>query len=980
MTPIEFLRAVWLDEGLYCIATPFPQKGYDHHVFETIEAAAAFVDSIGDTKNVFFATHTLKEERVWDHHHHRDADKEDKPWVGGWRVRTQLNMRSSRIFFFDLDVEADNDKKYSNQADAVAGLQSFVSATRLPIPMVVSSGGGLHVYWTLDRDLGSDEWAARAAKFKSLAHHLGLKIDNTRTTDTASVLRVAGTWNLKKTEKRPVVVYKQTTPITIEALDKLLDKAIDDNDIVVKARAAAKAAPSTFAAALGSNTQQTFDRPLPTMVSLLTACAQMRRIAAVEGATSNEPEWYAVAGALNYVQNGRKHFHHISRGHRDYDPVTCDAKFDQWKDKMSGAVSCSKMEDSCGQANAHLCHTCPFIKRAKFPTEAARLEEKAPPPVVAEVVAGVITEREIADPPLPWKRSREGGIVLILESKEGRAYERKIYPYDLYPLERSTSTAREIESQQWRAHLPHGATRDISIDAATFVDDKQLQTRLANHGIYTSNFGELKSYMSAYIQELIRLSPTAVQHTHLGWVDDNTKFVLPSKIILPDGSDSSVQLSKVAATSRNYLTQKGTLQRQVELMSFYNDRRYVKHQLFILASLASPLFWMTGHNGVIIHAQGETGASKSSALYTAAAIWGNPKKSAINCTAKGATDTVRNTRMGILNNLPTCLDEITSMKEEIAKDFAMGSTQMGPRVRADRTGTEQASLTGDERASIIMSTANVSLQGLLSINNSAGAAGAVRVLEMRFEKDLGVHTPVQADAYLRELYENYGWIGENYMRLVVAKVDKVKAAVLKTLDEIATKASMKSHERFWFADIASSLVAGDIAQKMGYFNYDLQYLRDWFIAEQLEEMRDTIDAQRDSTSPLATLMDYLAHINGSIVQTKKVSGKLEPNILSENKHGQILAHHHMESGIIHVLKQDFRTYCNRANRYSVEILKALNAQGIVTDTNSRQELGKGTLFAKGRSWCFTVNLNHPDVAAMLPKVSKADGPPADPQP
>ena len=105
MTPIEFLRAVWPEQGLYCIAVPFEMRGYDHHVFETIEAAAAYVDSIAAAKNVFFGTHTLKERRVWD------VDKKPKP---GWRVRVQENMRSSRIFFFDLDVEEGNDKKYAN--------------------------------------------------------------------------------------------------------------------------------------------------------------------------------------------------------------------------------------------------------------------------------------------------------------------------------------------------------------------------------------------------------------------------------------------------------------------------------------------------------------------------------------------------------------------------------------------------------------------------------------------------------------------------------------------------------------------------------------------------------------------------------------------------------------------------------------------------------------------------------------------------
>lgn len=977
MTPIEFLRAVWPDEGLYCIATPYPIKGYNHHVFESIDAAAEFVNSVVDTENVFFGTHTLKEPKVWTEQHHRNKDVEGKPWVGGWRVRTQVNSKASCIFFFDLDVGASNENKYSDQGSAVSGLRAFVAAYNLPIPMVVSSGGGLHVYWILAAGVSSDAWVLTAAKLKALAHHHGLKIDDARTTDTASVLRVAGTFNHKGNKnvpgthdvmvaaKRPVEVFKQTTPISIEAFNELVDAAVTDAGVSFrKPRTLAK---TGAASKLGVNTAPSFDGPQPTMQALIEACPQIARIADVEGKTSNEPEWWNTAGAVKFVRDGRKHFHHISRGHPDYDEDTCDAKFDRWE---AGPVSCQKMEDACGAANAHICRTCPYSKSAGFPVVAASLLERSPPPtVVVTTVAGVEVELKIDNPPLPWKRSRESGITLLAETKEGKAYEKKVYPYDLYPIDRSLSQDRKSEAQQWRLHLPHSDTRDITIPASIFFDDRALRSHLANHGVYTSSFEDLKAYMSAYIQELQKLNPTTPQYNHLGWVENNSKFIFPTKTIEPDGNESAVNLAETASSAKEYMTQRGSIQKQVDLMSFYEDRRYVAQQFFILASLGSPLLFATGHDGVIVHAYGESGGSKSSALLTAASFWGNPKKYVLNCTNKGATDLYRTTRLGVLNNMPLCLDEITGIKEEMAKDFALGANQTGGRQVMKRNSTPRASMTGDERSSIIMSTANKSLQSLLSINNAAGVAAAMRVMDIRFDNDLRVHKPLEADAYLRGLNENYGWIGENYMRLVVAKLEKVRLAILRKTEELAELGGQRTYERFWFSKAAASLVAGDIAHKLEYVRYDLPFLQDWFLKEQLPEMRGTIVEEIEATSPLAVLMDYLAHISGSTLQTRKYQSALGRNMPTEAFRGQLLAHHLIDQNVIHILKQDFRSYCQRIGRYSSDILQKLFQSGVVISIDRRVALGEGTDLAKGRAWCFTVNLAHPSIASVLPKLA-----------
>jgi len=216
MTPGKFLRMVWPSTGFYCVAHPFTPQGstitiYAHKVFTTISEAVTHVHETLNSADVFFAVLSLKAERVWD------PDKIDykTQQKGAWAVRTHENMHMSKCSFFDLDVGSEK-TKYPTQRDALAGLIAFMQATGLPMPTLVSSGGGVHVYWHFDVDVPVDEWREIAQHMKQLAIAVGLKIDTQRTTDASSVLRVPDTFNWKdRSNPRPVKVLQEgvVTPV-----------------------------------------------------------------------------------------------------------------------------------------------------------------------------------------------------------------------------------------------------------------------------------------------------------------------------------------------------------------------------------------------------------------------------------------------------------------------------------------------------------------------------------------------------------------------------------------------------------------------------------------------------------------------------------------------------------------------------------------------------------------------------------------------
>lgn len=959
MTPSEFLRAVWPETGLYCIATPFPAKGFDHHVFETIDEAVAYAESIADTKDVYFAVHTLKEPKVWNEKHHKD--RQTNEWVPGWSVRLQRNMRSARALFFDLDVGADDSGKYPDQIAAITALRKFTTDTKLPKPLVVSSGGGVHAYWLLDRELASaEEWSAQAARLKQLAIRCGLKVDPSRTTDTASVLRVVGTFNLKKGLKRPVLALTEAKATSAEEWGHRLLAALT---VLGEApKAAVKALPD----GLVSNLVPVFDGPVPPLSALLSVCPQMRRLEFLHG-NYPEPQWYhGLIGNVKFVQDGEALIHEMSSGYPGYSRAGTDEKIARWG--ASGATSCERMAAVCGERN---CLACPHFKRGQFPTTHARNIDKAPPPIIEELIDDVIVTREVLEIPAPYKWGPKGGVEMLMEDNKGKQFSVEIYPYKLYPLDRSSDKVAEVEQAVWRVYLPHDQMREFTVDATTFVDDKALKARLANLGVYPKEFPAVKQFMSAYMRGLIAKNPASVQYGHLGWIDDHKGFVLPDAVYATDGSITPSTLSSSSQRLRAMTAKAGTLQKQVDLLHFYDNPAYAAHQLFILASLGSVLFYATGNNGMIVSANGLSGCSKSTALFTGAGFWGPPKQFSMNGNKDGATTLARDARMSLLSNLPLCIDEITRIAPDLAKDFALNIDKSGPRDRLNRHGDMKAQIGSTERATMALVTTNTSLHSLLSMDNAAGTAASARVFEMRFTRT-GVHKTYEADAYLRGIMENYGWIGEGFIKAILPVMPRVEARVHHVMKEIGIQSATTEDERFWISDLASSLVAGEISKSLGYISWDLIFLRNWAVQTQLQENRGIVSAETAHNEPTVVLANYLEAINGNLFITEGSQGG---NLYStQTPRGQLLGQLDQKTRCLYVLKDGFRHWCERNGVNALDVLRQLHASRVVPILDGKRTLAAGTAWAKARSSCFMVDMNHPDISDVQLKVVEGSPP------
>lgn len=971
MTPKDFLKAVWPSDGIYCLATPFKipntdRVAFTHKTFATIAEAAAFVKQHRDSDDLLFAVHTLKQPRVWNPEKPNYKTGEN----GAWEVRKQDNMCASRAFFFDLDVDPDNHRKYATQGEAAADLKRFCAAAELPRPMVMSSGGGLHVYWLVEDDIPSQTWKDYAIKLRQIARHYELKFDPARTTDVSSMLRVAGTFNHKGGKKRPVEVKITTTIQPNKKFLKLIDKLVISTGVTVAS------APKTFDG-FESNLSEEFSGPPTTIKAVAEACAQMRYLIQQRGNVT-EPEWYHSINLVRFLQNGEKLAHKISEGHPDYDPAKTDHKLAQLRAKDIKPTSCAKLAEVCGEER---CEGCIFAGRVKSPIVAARYKDPAPAPVVVAQLGLQTITVTIPDPPKPYTRTKDGKIAMITKNKDGDELPTYIFDYDLYPVRRLVNEVSEIEQHVWCIVLPRVGAKEFRLDADALYDRRKFVAAIANNGVYpkTANLQDMQDYMIAYISELQRLTDADAQCNHLGWTDDKTKFILPDKMLLQDGTAKPVSLSLGAQRSSQHVIKAGTLQRQVELLRFYNSPAYLQHQFFILCGLAAPYFYATGHHGVIINATGDPGASKSTALYTAASLWGQPELYPINGTNNGATVRGRNARVTTLANLPICVDEITNIPVKEAVDLAMSITQPGTRIGLQQNGVERASV-DSYKATIMLTTANNSLHSLLSADNASGTAGSMRVVEIQFKRTLA-HTKSMADDYIYDLMRNYGHIGEQLMMHTIKHQKAVENMIRGEMRAIDTECNIQPGERFWSSPAAAAIAVGKLAVKLGLISYDIDAVRKWYVETQVPYMRGIV--VEEYSTPITSLADYLDHANSNILIVEKSKGFGNSAFIPVRAvHGELLGRYEKDDKLMWLAIKPFKDWCIRQGinfRKMVEELHQAKQDEtgamhrVITSPNIKKVLGAGTDYAKAQSRTFVVNMDHPDVRGTIAIDETAEG-------
>lgn len=964
MNAIDFLGLLLPDQGYIVLAEPLEIPGqaaspYRHHIFTDIDAAAAKAAELNfEHKNVFFALAGFREERVWNpNFKNRDGS------LGKWQLRTQSNAGWLRSLFLDLDVdpsppEDKADKVFTSKEEAATDLRAFCRKLGLPRPMIVDSGGGLHVYWPFDRDLEKAEWQVLADRLKHICAAEKLKIDHAVPGDAARVLRVLGCHNFKRAYARPVSLLTSAAPIDPVAVSTAFDNYEARYGVVAPTPGKAR----TYSASAGS-IESNMDREFNPVDfgNVMFACGVIGGQVATGGADAREPLWRATIGVAKFASQQHGALLAVSDKHPSFSHSEMMAYVDKWQ---AGPTTCHYFKEKLGCSE---CASCPHLGKITSPVQLGNMIIEAESPTITMVDAetGASVEVELPKPPMPYSRkynpvTKLNEIVIRSESDEGVPSIVSVCPNDIYPVRilRAMVAGEVTEKTLWRFHLARMEPITLEVPQGILSDTKALHKFLLNAGIYasTTEASNTREYMSAYLKKLASEVDREKVYQRLGWQfegehdEKRAGFVLGPRYIDMRGGVTSCNIHQsVRNTLKNGVHSFGSKEAWSALVNgHYQGDAYRAHRFFLYCSFAAPLFHLSGHKGALIAASGKSGRGKTTALRVGSSIWGHPDALLLNGNPDGSTYNAMYNHLGTLHSLPMMWDDTTERSGDDMLKVALNISQGVGKQRMK--GSEHDGRTTSWETVVLSSTNYDNIAQALAARRGTDA-NLMRMLGVTFDDFPANSSKTEADRFISALLDNYGHAGLPFMQYVTANYAAVKARVEARSGELDATVGVQSHERYWSWIIATAQVAAEIAQGLGLIDFPLDTDFAW-MRTHIQEVREMHREFNDD--PVERLADYLeANIRSTLVMSSKTTANLDNVALRPQ--GSLTIRHELDRGLIFINRSELSRFCSEHNINMRDWERQLTVLGVLLDRTKLKTLGADTSFAKGQVRCWMIN-------------------------
>jgi hypothetical protein len=951
MDTLDFLRRVLPSEGYYAIivindGAP-PQQGFFGSV-EELAAACQQADRNGN--NTYFAYSSFQNRQS----------------------RKQTNVLTTRVLAMDVDCGWDEKKQqwkpYRTQQEGAAALSVFLKDTGLPIPMVVNSGRGLHLYWVLDRDLPPEEWQPLADRIKALALGRGFHIDPTITADGARVLRPTQTHNPKNGAMVDVLVPGATS--SVQTIQNLL-QAVEPSPALVPPQlsSAPSAVPTRgFGAHRQSKIVGSLDTEFPPRdpAVVIEKCAQIAWGVANQDKVP-EPMWYAMLGVAAYCVDPEETAKAWSMHYPGYSETETLRKLSQWSTAATGPATCKKFQDERPKG----CTNCPLRDKIRTPASiGARYEEptEAPTEVLPPEVA---TELQI---PWPFKRGAINGRNVIVQTIDGTDVE--IAPFDIYPVGYGRDDGLGYETVRYKWHRRHIGWQDLSFRQAYLNDgNREFSTAIADQGIMIGNAKQLEAFrymLRSYMDGLRAVKSMTNLHGTMGWKQDFTQFVAGNRIYHEAAGVVTHDDVPVAAgtqrLSSNMFRHAGRLADWVAMTKALDAMP--EFAFSVGMGFAAPLMPFTGLNGVAVSLVGKTGAGKTLAQLFQQSIWGDPKE--LHFAAK-FTQNALFSRLGMYNNLPMTVDEATMMRDEEVGDFCYWVTQGRDKARLDRSATEREARTWSTIVTVSTNTPFASKMTASGMETDAQMARLVEIA-MPVRKMF-----VDKTGPGRRLYEfvttNYGHAGDVYIRHVMAVGP---TAIKKRYDDLISTFQQRhavaftGAERFWEATFVLFELACQLAQECGLILFDHEQVTKKMLQNVEPQRRAVSDNQQDAFDLVTEYLRKFADQTITVMHTDGGTSSLDPTRIPR---GEVRARldvyrtstvEQFDRGTVMLITRPFKEWLASMGCDIRLIRRELQESGgDATPADKRFWFGRDTALKYGQFHCTGVRLNHPRMAGFL---------------
>jgi hypothetical protein len=750
--------------------------------------------------------------------------------------RLTAEVAAKRALYLDIDFK--NVPEEDPLVAVIRQLKAFTKAYQLPAPTyIMSTGGGIHVYWALDADTDPTTWKLYADALKVATKAAGIPADHAITGDLARVLRPLGSHNRKYDP--PYLTEGRLTgkAHALAAFDTLLTSG---------------APPSTNTAFAGLELPQgsAESRYRPFWIKSIVESNECRLVhwaLKPENQTRssmNEALWADLLAMCSKAEDGVFYAHEFSRhdSERYADGAAVDAKLAAWKGNQHPRT-CAHMagHGKCGGCPHAVSNSTP-IRHGYLPPAEVAPGSTDPSKLIAALLQTQLRvfypeeDQEFLDRYRPMVRWPYGfGFdpttfrTLYFEmvedqDEEGNRIQRRVtkplWAGVFWPQHkmRDSRGVMVYEFVFWARRDEHPVR--VIIDPSLYGADQPIINLLVRYGFpLAANFRKLATTYFARCLDLINeLTRDSLMSECLGWDESRRHFNFGHAYASTEEGTPVLHPCLVSPKITSYglrMSVAGTLERWREAVATYEGEGRECYQFGLAAGFASALIPFTAQRwSHLIHVFSDaSGSGKTSLQQAIWSIWGEPVIDKGRSTYNAMMD-----RFSVYGCLPGIIDEITLLDSDTLRRLALDVAAGEPRARLLQSG--QRVVHGKSWELIGVSSANVDIEyEIRRTGNAEGEMARITSIEIPAGRlDYAKHDVFQ------QIQTNYGHAGRAFILAVMAHGapairDAIAAVERDLVRRVSPTEAARSALRFKFATFACIIVANRVATECGLTNF-----------------------------------------------------------------------------------------------------------------------------------------------------------------
>ena len=972
MDTLTFLKTILPEDGFKFVGLSRAGKsGIAHKAYESLELMAQAIDSYDKQPNltIYHACCSYKEAS-----YQVEVDGEKKT-----KYRGEPNWKQAKSFWADIDCgeqKAAEGKGYATKQEAAKVIIGFCRSNGFPEPMLIDSGGGIHCYWPLTRNIGPKSWRTIAVGLKAAFAGAGLIVDPTRTADLSSVLRPVGSHNRKPGRGvKAVKVKTSPNPVSPEEFSRVVTAAVKKYGVTPQ-----KVTTST---SLNDDLISEYTGPKFESSAHIIAenCQQMAKMRDTKGDVDYET-WRGLIGVIKHCVEGRDLAHEWSedRGDTGHSNTDTDTRYDSWS---TPPASCDFFEKS----NPTGCEGCPFRGKINNPIVLGRIE-----PTPQEEVVEVIADNEVVEavvPALPETYKYDAGRMLrYIKDKDGILQPYSFCQSLFYPIQRIRKSDGTF-AFTIRMHLPDKRVRDFEVDTAAMASSSDMLKALAKYELMPTNNKDSTMHMTAYIKDSIHKLMTEQMETDtltsFGWRENMNGFLLGDRLYHTDGSVRKVFIGGYAAEQKKaYPVPRGTLSAYSEAVNFIYSRPSSEAAQYAYCngygSLLSP-FAEDSFNGALVSiVSNQSGKGKTTVCK--AALYGiGDANNLIFAGKQGATRNARWALVGVHKNIPIVFDEMTDTDSGEISDMSYTISQGTDRARLTSSGGKVGFAEQHTWKMSPWLTANEDMYMKLASHNANTQAEAVRMMQINFVKyNVPIIDPtIEVSNAVEKMRENWGNAGDVFIRYIVTH----QSDVADLFSKVESKLSVllpESEYRFFRSHAACTLTAAKILIDLGIVAFDYDGLVK-FTVTMITDLVDNV-VLNNTTTPGDGLNRMFRELSSRILVTNeyrdlRADGRGPEDSMSRIQ-GTVAGRRVLGSqsykdtkyvGKLFLAKKEVSDWCSKNRLEPKELIDYAAINGWITVWPDKFNMGRGTIHSTGSCSCYVF-----DYSAMEGAIEKTSGP------